>query len=97
MEQNNTNQYRACRDTFFKILYHFDVPGQSLVMDETSGRLFLRKELTYCDPSVYRFLMSFRDSRLVRVFDAWQEGGKWVVLEQYVQGVTLDEHLRRGD
>ncbi|MSS20357.1 protein kinase domain-containing protein [Pseudoramibacter porci] len=97
MEQNNTNQYRACRDTFFKTLYHFDVPGQSLVIDETSGRLFLRKELTYYDPSVYEFLMGCRDSRLVHVADAWQEGDRLVVLEAYVSGTPLSERLRRGD
>ena len=97
MKQNHTKQYRACRDTFFKTLYHFDTPGQSLVIDETSGRLFLRKELTYYDPSVYQFLMGCRDSRLVRVFDAWQEDGRFVVLEAYVQGELLSERLRRGD
>ena len=97
MKQNHTKQYRACRDTFFKTLYHFDTPGQSLVIDETSGRLFLRKELTYYDPSVYQFLMGCRDSRLVHVFDAWQEDGRFVVLEQYVQGELLSERLRRDD
>jgi serine/threonine protein kinase len=97
MKQNHTKKYRACRDTFLKTLYHFDTPGQSLVIDETSGRLFLRKELTYYDPSVYQFLMGCRDSRLVRVFDAWQEDGRLVVLEAYVQGELLSEHLRRGD
>ena len=97
MKQNHTKQYRACRDTFLKTLYHYDTPGQSLVMDETSGRLFLRKELTYYDPSVYQFLMGCRDSRLVHVFDAWQEDGRFVVLEQYVQGELLSERLRRDD
>jgi hypothetical protein len=97
MKQNQLDAYRACRDTFMKTLYHFDAPGQSLIIDETTGRLFLRKELVYYDISVYAFLVSHQNPHLVRIYDAWQEGDKLVVLEQYLQGVTLEAYLAEND
>ncbi|MGN0194584.1 MAG: serine/threonine protein kinase [Pseudoramibacter sp.] len=97
MKQNQSDPYRACRDTFMKTLYHFDAPGQSLIIDETTGRLYLRKELVYYDPSVYDFLMHHQNPHLVRIYDAWQEGDKFVVLEQYLQGVTLEVYLAEND
>jgi hypothetical protein len=93
MKQNQWDPYRACRDTFMKTLYHFDAPGQSLIIDETTGRLYLKKALTYYDASVYEFLRHQHSPHLVRVADAWEEGEKLIVLEQYLQGDTLDQVL----
>ncbi len=65
-------------------------------MDETTGQLFLKKTLTHYSPSVYAYLRDHRNPHVPAVHSFREENGRLIVLEEYVQGKTLDELLAAG-
>ncbi len=69
----------------------------------TLDRVVLLKKLTLQGgaQSVERFrreaslMMDFKNERIVQVHDHFQEGGSWFIVEEYVDGISLDALLRR--
>ena len=87
---------QECEKTFYRELYHFDDRAQSLVMDETTERLYLRKEAEVYDERVYQYLKDHRNPHVAYIHSYREENGKLVVLEEYIEGTTLEALLVSG-
>ena len=85
----NEDLKTRCEKSFYSELYHFDDPSQTLVIDETTGRVMLQKRLDIYDVDVYRWLIQNHNPFIPQIYSYREENGKLIVLEEYVQGDTL--------
>ena len=67
--------------------------GISIVMDPSKEKLYLKKVLDVFSVPVFEFLRDNSDPHIPRVKLFWEEGEKLVVIEEYIQGTTLEELL----
>lgn len=72
-----------------QILHQSERSRVTLLRDAETGRKYVRKELRGDHP-VYARLQFLRHPYLPKVEDVTQEDGKTVVLEEYIEGATLD-------
>ncbi|MBR5970390.1 MAG: serine/threonine protein kinase [Lachnospiraceae bacterium] len=86
---------RECQKTFYRELYHFEDKTQRLLMDETTQKLYLRKEKQFYDLQVYHYLKTHHSPYLANVHDFWEEDGKLVIIEEYIEGQTLENILQQ--
>ena len=70
--------------------------GISLVMDPKTDKIYLRKVLDVFSVPVFEYLNSHTDVHIPRIKAFWEEGDKLVVIEEYIQGTTLEELLEKG-
>lgn len=66
-----------------------DRPGYSVVTDETTGRIYVRKELKIYDRRVYEYLKEHKNPHIPAVCEVWEKEGALEVLEAFIQGDTL--------
>lgn len=85
-----------CEKSFYEELYHFEETSQGLLLDRTTGRVLLRKTLETYNIEVYRWLKNNHNIHIPVIHSYWEEEGKLTVLEEYIQGETLDERQRKG-
>lgn len=85
-----------CEKSFYEELYHFEETSQGLLLDRTSGRVLLKKTLETFDIEVYRWLKMNQSEHIPVIHSFWEEDGKLTVLEEYIQGETLGEKLKKG-
>ena len=71
--------------------------GKSIVRDVPTGRLFYRKELTVYNLQVFSWLKDHRDRSVPRIESFREDEGKLIVIEEYVQGRTLENLLEEAD
>ncbi|MCR5148161.1 MAG: protein kinase [Eubacterium sp.] len=67
--------------------------GKKIVMDPETEKLYYRKSLSVFSVPVYRFLKYHEHPAIPRIKTFWQEEGKLVVIEDLIQGRTLEELL----
>ena len=67
--------------------------GKKIVMDPETEKLYYRKSLSVFSVPVYRFLKNHDHPAIPRIKTFWQEEGKLVVIEDLIQGRTLEELL----
>lgn len=72
--------------------YMNDREDMLLVKDEDE-HLYVKKYLSIFDESVYRFLIEHPVANMPRVFAAYKSDNYLVVIEEYVEGITLEEFL----
>lgn len=70
--------------------------GKSIVMDPETEHLYYRKVLSVYSVPVFRFLKEHAHKNLPAVHMFWQEEGNLVVIEDLIQGKTLDQMLDSG-
>ena len=70
--------------------------GISIVMDPATEKLYYKKVLDVYSVPVFRFLQnnSHKNIPIIKIF--WKEEGKLVVIEELIQGNTLEELLEKG-
>ena len=74
-----------CEQSFYKPLYHFEMTGQTLLIDETTDELLLRKRLRRYNEAVYAHLKRHPHPNLARIKSYWREDdGRLTVIETYV-------------
>lgn len=89
-----TDEIRTkCEKSFYSELYHFDETSQDLLIDKTTGHVYLKKTLDTYDLSVYDWLRQNRNIHIPSVSSFWEENGKLTVVEEYIQGDTLETLL----
>ena len=71
--------------------------GKSIVRDVPTGRLFYRKELAVYNLQVFSWLKDHRNRSVPRIDSFREEEGKLIVIEEYVQGRTLENLLEEGE
>ncbi len=67
--------------------------GKSIVMDPTTERLYYKKVLSVFSVPVYRYLKNHPNKAIPGIKVFWKEEGNLVVIEEMIQGTTLDELL----
>ena len=70
--------------------------GKSIVMDPETEHLYYRKVLSVYSVPVFRFLKEHAHKNLPAIHMFWQEEGNLVVIEDLIQGETLDRLLEEG-
>ena len=89
----NDELKKRCEQSFYSELYHFDETSQDLVIDETTGRVMLRKVLSNYDINVFKWLKDNSNIHIPAIYSFFEEDSKLTVLEEYIQGKTLDAVL----
>ena len=82
-----------CEKSFYSELYHFDETSQDLLIDKTTGHIYLKKTLDTYDLSVYDWLRQNRNIHIPSVSSFREENGRLTVVEEYIQGDTLETLL----
>ena len=67
--------------------------GKKIVMDPETEKLYYRKTLSVFSVPVYRYIMKHDHPAIPRIKTFWQEEGKLVVIEDLIQGRTLEDLL----
>lgn len=80
-------------NSFYKELYHLKDSDNTVVLNESTGMLLVRKSLKYYDIRVFEFLKNNQHKNLARVYDYYQNNNELIVYEEFIQGVTLTEYL----
>ena len=71
--------------------------GKSIVRDVPTGRLFYRKELAVYNLQVFSWLKDHKNRSVPRIDSFREEEGKLIVIEEYVQGRTLENLLEEAE
>lgn len=71
--------------------------GRSIVKDNATGRLFYKKRLSVFNPDVFAWLKEHRSRYVPRIEAFWQDGDELVVVEEFIQGNTLEEILTEAE
>ena len=66
---------------------------RSIVRDNASGKLFYRKRLAIYNPEVFSWLRDHKSRYVPRIESFWQDGDELVVIEELIQGKTLEQVL----
>ena len=82
-----------CEQSFLKELYRDDKTGQTILLDETTGRICVRKTLSVYNRNVYRWLKDHPHPHLPKIRSFYEEDGRLHVTEEYIQGITLNQYL----
>ncbi len=71
--------------------------GKSIVMDPATERLYYKKVLSVYSVPVFRFIQTHHHKNIPVIKIFWKEDGNLVVIEELIQGKTIDELLESGD
>lgn len=82
---------------YYKELYHFEGTKHTVVMNEITGKIGLKKTLKYFDVEVYECLKHEQNTHIPKVYDYWRDGENLVVIEEFIQGVSLDEYIAKNN
>ena len=74
-------------------LYHFDNNPHTIVINKISEEMFVKKELSTYQIDVFEYLKEHSNPHIPSIHTYWEEDGKLIVIEEYVQGTTLDTYL----
>ncbi len=66
---------------------------KSIVRDAASGRLFYKKRLSVYNPEVFAYLKDHKSRYVPGIEAYWQDGDSLIVIEEFIQGNTLEELL----
>lgn len=81
----------------YKELYHLKGNKRSIVMDVQSMRMCVRKLLDVYNPDVFVWLKEHHHPNLANVLGFEMREGKLAVLEEFIEGNTLEKELEDGN
>lgn len=64
-----------------------------LLVSDSNDKLFVKKTLKNYDASIYRYIMENPVEYMPKVFAVYESKNHLVVIEEYIEGVTLAEYL----
>ena len=67
--------------------------GKSVVRDIPTGKLYFKKRLDVYNEHVFNYLRGHKNRNVAAVQAYWKDGEQLVVIEELIQGRTLDELL----
>lgn len=81
----------------YEELYPLNEKGNvHLLQDKESGEKIVRKILLDYDKSIYSFLKDNPVSNMPRILDLFEGDNALIVLEEYIEGKTVEEVLKAG-
>ena len=78
---------------YYKELHVFEDKGQTLYMNEATDTLCILKKHRHGDVRIFEFLKNNSNIHTPAVYDYFPEDDGIAVIEEYIEGVTLDEYL----
>ena len=79
----------------YKELYHYD-SKRSLVMNEVTGVIYMKKTLSTYDEGVYEYLKANKEPHIPEIyFFTKDENNNLIVIEEVVQGNTFDVFINK--
>lgn len=91
----NSEIREQCRRSFYTELYQFPDNGQSLLLDQTTGRICMKKILTVYNLQVYQYLQKNPHRNIPRIYWLEEKDHKLTVVEEWIQGETLEQKMER--
>lgn len=85
-----------CEKTFYQELYQLPEQNQSLVIDQTTQKVYLKKTLTFWQESVLRYLKEHENRHIPHVQCYYEEDEKLILIEEYVQGESIASLLSKA-
>lgn len=86
-----------CAPTFFKELHSYDGVSHSLVINEITGDVGVLKKLDHYNEEVYDELSGLKSKHLPRILchGSFENfcSGNYIVIEEHISGMTLEEYL----
>lgn len=70
--------------------------GVFLVKNIQSNRLYVKKILTVFSKEVYRYLIEHPVANIPRIYEAIEDDGRLVVIEEYINGTSLQQIISSG-
>ena len=67
-----------------------------LVKNIQTNRLYVKKELSVYHVDVYRYLIGHPVGHTPRIYEAIEDNGKLIVIEDYINGTSLQDKLAEG-
>ena len=95
-ESDMTELEKLCEQALYEEIQDLG-DGKAIVRDVPTGRLFYRKELAVYNPQVFSYLKDHRNRSVPRIESFREDDGKLVVIEEYVQGRTLEHLLEEAE
>ena len=86
----------ACEQALYKEIKPLE-DGRSLVMDLSTDKLYFRKELEVFSIPVFTWLREHRHPNIPFIQNFWEQDGKLVVIEELIQGQTLEKILSENE
>lgn len=84
-----------CRLSYYqKIAEISDHKNIYLVQHIENKRIFVRKEQKIYNKEIYEYLMQCDNPHIPKIFGCVEDSGMLIVIEEYVQGESLEEHLK---
>ncbi|MDO4975998.1 MAG: protein kinase [Eubacteriales bacterium] len=68
----------------------------SIVQHRSSKKLFLKKQISIYNKSVYEYLRDHPVSFMPKIYDLCEENGKLTIIEEYISGETMEEILEKN-
>lgn len=88
---------QRCGQSLYEELYHPAHEGQSIVLEKSSGRVFLKKTRKIYSLPVFEYLQRHPSPHIPAIRAYWEDADGLTVIEEYIQGETLAEKLSRGE
>ena len=94
-EYHMTELEKLCEQALYEEIRDLG-DGKSIVRDVPTGRLFYRKELAVYNLQVFSWLKDHKNRSVPRIDSFREEEGRLIVIEEYVQGRTLENLLEEA-
>ncbi len=95
-EERMTELEKLCEQALYEEVQLLE-DGRSIVRDNASGRLYYRKRLSFYNPDVFAWLKVHKSRYVPRIETFWQDGEDLIVIEELIQGKTLEEVLEESE
>lgn len=96
LEEHMTELEKLCEQALYEEMKVLE-DGRSIVRDTATGKLLFRKRLTFYNPEVFAWLKAHSSRYVPRIESFWQDGDELVVIEELIQGKTLEQILEEAD
>ena len=91
-----TELERLCEEALYEEVQNMG-DGKSIVRDVPTGRLLYKKVLDVYNLQVFAYLKEHRSRSVPKIESFREEDGKLVVIEELVQGRTLENLLEQAE
>ena len=91
-----TELEKLCEEALFEEVKALE-DGRSIVRDNASGYFFYRKRLSVYNPDVFAWLKDHKSRYVPRIEAFWQDQDELVVIEELIQGETLEKMLEESE
>ena len=81
----------------YRELYKIEGRDQYVVVDEMTNTIYVKKELNYFYEEVFEYLKNHHNKHIPRIQEYFRVEDKLIVIEELIQGDTLESLMRYGE